>query len=162
MKLVNFFRLRRSIDISSFFREETEMISLGTHDQTVSNSDLAKYREYLKKLTNAVALDHWNHQLRDEGKWVDFKPLNSTEMMKVEELQQFLRDAGFLPYARIDGICGYRTAAAIFLFQEYVRTIEGKSEIGFPDGRFGSVSLQHVRRWRPVAHLVRPSLGEPF
>ena len=124
------------------------MISLGTHDQTVSNSDLAKYREYLKKLTNAVALDHWNHQLRDEGKWVDFKPLNSTEMMKVEELQQFLRDAGFLPYARIDGICGYRTAAAIFLFQEYVRTIEGKSEIGFPDGRFGSVSLQHVRRWQ--------------
>ena len=67
--------------------------------------------------------------------------------MKVAELQQFLPDAGFLPFAKIDGICGYRTAAAIFLFQEYIRTIEGRSEIGFPDGRFGNLFLQNVRHW---------------
>ena len=124
------------------------MISLGTYDENVSKNELAAYQEYVKKITNAVALAQWNHQLREEGKWVDFKPLSATDQMKVTELQQFMRDAGFLPFAKIDGICGYRTAAAIFLFQEYIRTVEGKSEIGFPDGKFGNVSLQQVRRWQ--------------
>lgn len=124
------------------------MISLGVYDLAVSKPDLAKYQDHIKKLTQAAPLPQWNQQLREEGKWVDYKPLSSADEMKVVELQQFLRDAGFLPFAKFDGICGYRTAAAIFLFQEYVRTIEGKSDIGFPDGRFGKKSLEHVRRWQ--------------
>ena len=124
------------------------MISLGTYDENVSKTDLAEYQEYVKKITNAVALPEWNHQLREEGKWVDYAPINAADEMKVAALQQFLHDAGFLPFAKIDGICGYRTAAGIFLFQEYIRTIEGISDIGFPDGRFGKISLQHVRRWQ--------------
>lgn len=124
------------------------MISLGTYDETVSTSALASYQEYVKKITSAAVLSQWDHQLREEGKWVDYTKLDPSNEMKVAELQQFLHDTGFLPFAKIDGICGYRTAAAIFLFQEYIRTIEGISEIGFPDGKFGKVSLSHVRRWQ--------------
>jgi hypothetical protein len=124
------------------------MISLGTFDIDVSADELAAYKKRVKELTHATALAQWNKQLREEGKWVDYQPLNPGDQMKVADLQQFLRDMGFLPFAKIDGICGYRTRAGIFLFQEYVRTIEGKSEIGFPDGKFGSVSLQQVRRWQ--------------
>ena len=120
------------------------MISLGTFDENVTKSDLAKYQDYVKTITNAVALPEWKNQLREEGKWVEYTQINSADEMKVAELQQFLHDAGFLPFAKIDGICGYRTAAGIFLFQEYIRTIEGISEIGFPDGKFGKVSLQHA------------------
>jgi hypothetical protein len=66
----------------------------------------------------------------------------------VSDLQRFLKGAGFFPYGKIDGICGYRTTSAIRLFQEYVRTVEGNNAIGYPDGRFGSVSLEHVKRWQ--------------
>jgi hypothetical protein len=124
------------------------MISLGTCDASVTKDELAAYRARVKKMTGIVTLSAWDSQLRDEGKWVDYTTLAAGEPMKVAELQQFLRDAGFRPFGETNGICGYRTTAAIFLFQEYVRTIEGKADIGYPDGRFGKVSYAHVQRWR--------------
>jgi hypothetical protein len=124
------------------------MIGLGTFDPSVTQQDLASYRARVKKLTGIVLLSQWDTQLRDEGKWVDYAPLAAGEPMKVAELQAFLRDAGFRPQGEINGICGYRTTAAVFLFQEYVRTIEGRADIGFPDGRFGKVTLAHVQRWQ--------------
>ena len=69
------------------------MISLGTYDENVSKNDLAAYQKYVKKITNAVALPEWNHQLREEGKWVDYAPINAADEMKVAALQQFLHDA---------------------------------------------------------------------
>ncbi len=124
------------------------MISLGTCDPSVTQNDLAAYRARVKKMTGIVTLSAWDSQLRDEGKWVDYTTLAAGEPMKVAELQQFLRDAGFRPFGETNGICGYRTTAAIFLFQEYVRTIEGQADIGYPDGRFGKLSFAHVKRWQ--------------
>ncbi|MBS1807871.1 MAG: hypothetical protein JST84_06750 [Acidobacteria bacterium] len=124
------------------------MISLGTYDETVSKEALAEYQKYVIEITQATALAQWKQHLREEGKWVEYSQRNADDEITVKELQQFLRDADFLPFAKIDGICGYRTAGAIFLFQEYIRTVEGKTEIGFPDGKFGKVSLSHVRRWQ--------------
>ncbi len=120
------------------------MIVLGTFDPTVTKDALAAYRARVKKLTGITVLNQWDTQLRDEGRWVAYKPLAAGEPMTVAALQQFLRDAGFRPHGEINGICGYRTTAGIFLFQEYVRTIEGIADIGYPDGQFGKVTLAHV------------------
>ena len=120
------------------------MIALGTFDE---NANLEEYKEQVKKLT-VVSGGQWNNQLRDEGRWVGFQPIGDGDEMKVREVQEFLKGAGLFPHGKIDGICGYRTSSAIRLFQEYVRTVEGNAEIGFPDGKFGKVSLGQVRRWQ--------------
>jgi len=123
------------------------MIALGNFDSNVETGALDEYKKLVKELT-VVGGGQWNNQLRDEGGWADFKPLAADNEMKVAEVQQFLKDAGFFPHGKIDRICGYRTTSAIRLFQEYVRTVEGKTEIGFPDGKFGKVSAGEVRRWQ--------------
>lgn len=123
------------------------MISLGNYDSNVETGALDEYKKLVKELT-VVSGGQWNNQLRDEGGWADFKPLAADNEMKVAEAQQFLKDAGFFPHGEVDGICGYRTTSAIRLFQEYVRTVEGKTEIGYPDGKFGNVSAGQVRRWQ--------------
>ncbi|MCB1800250.1 MAG: peptidoglycan-binding protein [Gammaproteobacteria bacterium] len=66
----------------------------------------------------------------------------------VAEIQEFLQSKGFFPFGVIDGVCGYRTASSMRLYQEYVRSVDGSADIGAPDGIFGPKSLQHVRRWR--------------
>jgi hypothetical protein len=45
----------------------------------------------------------------------------------------------------MDGIFGYRTRAAVRLFQEYVRSIEGKACL--PDGIVGPKTAEHIQRW---------------
>jgi peptidoglycan hydrolase-like protein with peptidoglycan-binding domain len=124
------------------------MIALGTYDPTVSKTDRDAYQALVRTQTGVYPLEEWKTQLRDEGRWVGYTPLPAGEAMTVAELQRFLTEAGFRASATDNGICGYRTAAAIFLFQEYVRTVEGISAIGYPDGRFGKVTLSHVQRWQ--------------
>lgn len=69
-----------------------------------------------------------------------------TDVLTVAHLQDALKTLGFYRGGEIDGICGYRTSAAIRLFQEYVRTMEGKA--GFkPDGQFGPASNAELQRW---------------
>ncbi|HEY7180787.1 MAG TPA: hypothetical protein VIC84_05185 [Blastocatellia bacterium] len=126
------------------------MISLGTYDSDVHRSDLEEYLEYANKLTGVAGMANWeNNKLRGEkdGEWVDLRPLDGSAMT-VAGAQTFLRDAGIFPYGKIDGICGYRTVSAIRLFQEYVRTVEGKTEIGFPDGVMGPNTIANANRWR--------------
>ena len=86
------------------------------------------------------------HRFRDEGVgiWRSFLEVEGTE---VQELQHFLQSAGFMPNGKIDGIYGYGTMAAVRLFQEYVRTIEGKETIGIPDGVAGKNTKKHIRAW---------------
>jgi len=121
------------------------MIKLGSFDREVRPADLKAYIEQAKHLTG---VEDWQDKLRGdaESEWVGFEKLPSGEM-KVAEVQRFLKQAGFFPFGKIDGICGYRTNAAIRLFQEYVRSVEGDASMGFPDGKFGSVSAGHLRRW---------------
>ena len=124
------------------------MISLGTHDPSVTPGDLAQYQQRVRALTGATALTEWNNQLRGEGRWVDYQVRGAGDALTVVELQRFLRSAGFLPFGTENGICGYRMAAAILLFQEYVRTVERRPEIGFPDGVCGPGTFGHIRRWQ--------------
>jgi hypothetical protein len=70
---------------------------------------------------------------------------DAQQSMPVAEVQQGLKSIGFFPGGKVDGICGYRTLSAIRLFQEYVRSVEKLDSV--PDGRFGPVSQQHLRRW---------------
>lgn len=87
------------------------------------------------------------HKFRDEGndKWTAFKEIKGS---RIQEIQRFLKEAGFMPKANIDGVFGYGTTAAVRLFQEYVRTVEGKSNIGIPDGVVGQNTARFIREWR--------------
>ncbi len=123
------------------------MITLGSFDPEVQPRELEAYVAHAKQLTGVQ--DWQGNKLRGEkeGEWVDFQKLADT-VMKVKEVQSFLKDAGFFPFGKIDGICGYRTTSAIRLFQEYVRTVEGDASIGFPDGKLGPNAEAHVKRWK--------------
>lgn len=81
----------------------------------------------------------------EENVWRPFKEILGTS---IQELQQFLKKAGFFPNGEIDGIYGYRTRAAARLFQEYIRTVEGKIEIGEPDGKIGRNTLKYILEWQ--------------
>lgn len=85
-------------------------------------------------------------RFRGEGmsEWVNPQAVAGDD---IKQLQRFLRKRGFMPGARVDGVFGYWTLAAVRLFQEYIRTIEGISEVGTPDGRVGNGTHGHMMRW---------------
>src|SRR5215813_9847239 len=122
------------------------MITLGAYDSNVQREALDEYIEHAKKLTG---VENWENKLRGEkdGEWAEFRPLG-VSAMTVAEAQRFLRDAGFFPFGKDDGICGYRTLSAIRLFQEYVRSVEGAVGIGSPDGVMGPKTISHASRWK--------------
>ncbi|MEW4922905.1 peptidoglycan-binding domain-containing protein [Algibacter sp. 2305UL17-15] len=80
----------------------------------------------------------------DRTKWRSFREGTDDAVLK---LQQFLFKAGFMPRAAFDGVFGYVTQAAVRLFQEYVRTMEGVANM-VPDGIVGSGTMRHITRWK--------------
>jgi hypothetical protein len=122
------------------------MIALGAYDANVGRETLNDYIERANALTG---VEGWAGKLRGDkdGEWVDFQELSGSPMTVVDA-QRFLKSAGFFPFGKEDGICGYRTASAIRLFQEYLRTVEGNSQIGFPDGKMGPVTISQANRWK--------------
>ncbi len=84
---------------------------------------------------------------RDEGdgRWRKFEEVAGNT---VSELQQFLKDAGFMPRGNVDGVFGYMTHSGVRLFQEYVRTVEGDASIGTPDGIAGKNTFRHIENWK--------------
>lgn len=71
---------------------------------------------------------------------------------EVAQLQEFLSNKGFMPRGVVDGVFDYVTQAAVRLFQEYVRSVEG-----IPiavDGIVGSGTMEHIDRWRADAEKV--------
>lgn len=91
--------------------------------------------------------------LRDEadGKW---RPLQEVPGGHVATLQTALRRAGFLPYGPIDGVFGYRTRAAVRLFQEYARVVESNANIGTPDGIVGANTWAALDAWGADGRLA--------
>ena len=79
----------------------------------------------------------------DRTKWRSFREGTDDAVFK---LQQFLFKAGFMPRATFDGVFGYVTQAAVRLFQEYVRSMEGVTEM-LPDGIVGNGTMSHITRW---------------
>ncbi len=78
----------------------------------------------------------------DLKKHREFTELTGNE---VTQLQEFLFQKGFMPRGVIDGVFDYVTQAAVRLFQEYVRSVEGfKIDV---DGIVGSGTMKHMERW---------------
>ncbi len=120
------------------------MIQLGSKDPEVPDSLI---HEYFAKVKDLMADDFGEQLLQEDGAKVGFTPASPDDDLSVAKVQTTLKAAGFFPNGRIDGICGYRTAAAIRLFQEYVRS-SGDPNIGIPDGLLGSKGLAALRRFR--------------
>lgn len=121
------------------------MIRLGTRDRDDIPTDR---REYFSRIHEASMLSKNAFRGEMENQWLGF---TRSRDEKVADVQRFLKKAGFFPYGRIDGLCGYRTASAMRLFQEYVRTVEGDGSIGSADGIFGKSSFTHIKRWQDGA-----------
>ena len=98
--------------------EEGEMIQLGSFDTTVTQAQRAAY------LQQATAISGGRGDLAAEGRdklaFAPYAP-EPQQPMTVANMQQALKSIGFFPGGKVDSICGYRTRAAMRLFQEYVR-----------------------------------------
>lgn len=86
----------------------------------------------------------------DRSKWRRFKERNGSE---VTVLQEFLFRSGFMPRGVIDGIFDYVTQSSARLFQEYVRTVEGFSDM-IPDGIVGIGTWKHIERWKSLKKVA--------
>jgi hypothetical protein len=118
------------------------VILLGTYDSSVSQADRDAY------LRHAAAISGGRGDQASEGSdRLSFAPHapEPQQAMTVATVQETLKAIGFFPGGKVDGICGYRTRAAMRLFQEYVRSIEKLSSV--PDGRFGPSTQGHLQRW---------------
>lgn len=130
-----------------------------------SNSIPPDLKEFFKPFHGHLAANlREKIQFRDEANaaWKAFREIPGGE---VKELQSFLIEKGFIPHSSSDGIFGYITSAGARLFQEYVRTVEGKTEIGKPDGIVGPKTRQHIQRWKDEGincewnhHALTPSV----
>jgi hypothetical protein len=122
------------------------MISLGNTDRGTSAEAV---KNYLGRVIQVTGFNTGDKLRGDrDSELVSFREVDAGEVMSVSQVQQFLHDAGFLPFGQIDGICGYRTTAAIRLFQEYVRTVDGDAGIGSPDGTLGPRGFSIIKSWQ--------------
>ena len=88
------------------------MISLGVCDTDVRDDDIARYLREAAEFTGASRSDvpEFDSQLRGQAdnEWAKPERISpGPGELKVRELQQFLKNTGFLPFGTIDGICGY-------------------------------------------------------
>ena len=121
-------------------------ISLGACDPGCTPADPA---QYFVPLHESTMKGKARFRGEGENEWIEFR--ESAAGNDVRDLQQFLKQAGFMPFGKVDGIFGYRTAASLRLFQEYVRSVEGDASIGAADGLLGPRTTEHLGRWRAGA-----------
>ena len=118
------------------------MIQLGAFDDGVAPAARDAYLKELETITRVPLADIAASS--DRIAFTAHSP-GPREPMTVKAIQKALKDLGFFPGGKEDGICGYRTLSAIRLFQEYVRSVEKLPCV--PDGRFGPESQAHLQRW---------------
>ena len=118
------------------------MIQLGSFDKIVT---LADREAYLRQAAGDLRCP-W-HEAAEGSDKLSFSPFapEQKQTMTVSDMQAALTTIGFFPGGKVDGICGYRTRAAMRLFQEYVRSVEKLPSV--PDGRFGPSTEEHLQRW---------------
>jgi hypothetical protein len=117
-------------------------IGLGTCDANCAPTDAA---QYFARLHETTMRREARFRGEGDGEWIGFRESPGNDVL---DLQRFLKSAGFMPFGKLDGIFGYRTAASLRLFQEYVRSIEGDASIGAADGVLGPRTDEHIGRWR--------------
>lgn len=118
------------------------MIQLGTFDTLVTPADRQAYLRQAAAISGAAGNEAAEGS--DKLSFSLFAP-EPKQTMTVSDMQAALAAIGFFPGGKVDGICGYRTRAALRLFQEYVRSVEKLACV--PDGRFGPESEGHLQRW---------------
>lgn len=125
--------------------------NLGNVDAGAMPADNAKKAAFLAPYHITMHTDlQKKSQFRDEvsSVWRNFEEVGPTEGVTVRQLQQFLKDTGFMPKSNVDGVYGYATQAAVRLFQEYIRTVEGDAGIGVPDGIAGKGTVGYMKAWK--------------
>lgn len=115
-------------------------ISLGNYDPGLTPAVLATFLSEVQRVSGEAS-----SKLRGDKGLVPIKPIETPQPLSVSDIQAALASAGFFPGGRIDGICGYRTQSAIRLFQEYVRSVEGRDCL--PDGIVGRKTAGELQRW---------------
>lgn len=142
----------------SNFLKDNYLIKLGYHDLNKKPLDIKKFLKPLHGLDFEKDLTEFKDEDRIDLKEIDGKKkvirktlgFVPTEGNEVTELQMFLFDSGFMPRANdeyaFNGVFDYATQASVRLFQEYVRSIEGKNVK--PDGIIGNNSKKHIIRWK--------------
>ena len=118
------------------------MIQLGSFDKTVTLADRDAYLRQTAAISGATGKEAAEGS--DKLTFSPFAP-EQKQTMTVSDMQAALTKIGFFPGGKVDGICGYRTRAAMRLFQEYVRSVEKLPSV--PDGRFGPSTEEHLQRW---------------
>jgi hypothetical protein len=118
------------------------MIKLGCFDSNVTDGVCNAYKDAVGQITRLPLSD----VVEGVDKIAFQRYVPNGKAMKVADVQGALKALGFFPGGPADGICGYRTQAAIRLFQEYVHSVEKLDCV--PDGRFGpQTEQQHLGRW---------------
>jgi hypothetical protein len=125
------------------------VIELGAFDADVSQDARNGYVKEVEATTRVKLTDVAAG--RDRIAFSPHTP-DAQAPMNIASVQKALKERGFFPGGKVDGICGYRTQSAIRLFQEYVRSFEKLPCV--PDGRFGPESQQHLQRW--IASALTP------
>ncbi len=81
----------------------------------------------------------------DRKTWRKFRELSDSRFT-VSNINEFLHSAGFMPRARPLPVFDYVTQSAARLFQEYLRTMEGQTDIK-PDGFVGQKTIAFMQQW---------------
>ncbi|MEM1150220.1 MAG: peptidoglycan-binding protein [Pseudomonadota bacterium] len=120
-----------------------DLISLGAVDAGVTEASVSTFITALERITRLPL-----SQVTDTLERFELRRLPTADeaSLTVSQLQAGLRATGFFPGGEVDGICGYRTQAAIRLFQEHVRTMDGVSGMR-PDGLYGAKTHEHLIRY---------------
>ena len=89
------------------------MILLGSYDNSVTQADRDAYLRQAAAISGGRA-----DQAADGSDKLSFAPYTPEpdQPMTVAAMQQALKTIGFFPGGKVDGICGYRTRAAMRLF----------------------------------------------
>ncbi|MFK7891053.1 MAG: peptidoglycan-binding protein [Granulosicoccus sp.] len=117
------------------------VIRLGSIDNNVNDSALNALLAEMSRIAGNTTPG----LLSDKGR-LSFRRIDKETVLTVSGIQELLRSCGFFPGGRVDGICGYRTRAAIRLFQEYVRSVENRPCT--PDGIAGPKTMAELLRWK--------------
>ena len=119
-------------------------LKLGTYDQdTLSEENMLEHIRTLNHQMHSSLRSR--NQFRDDGQWFGPVPVSNHA---VRELQQFLKDSGFMPFREPNGIFDYFTLASVRLFQEYIRSEENQASIGIPDGKVGKNTQSFIDQWK--------------
>ena len=122
-------------------------IKLGNFDPAVKDF-IPNFIEAIQTNLDKEATDA---KIRDDDASVPRKveAFRDADLMAIPEIQEALADSGFMSGGLEKGFYGYRTRAAVRLFQEYIRAYEGipLSE-SLPNGIYSEHTDKHLRRWK--------------